>query len=252
MSSESERAIPRNDEPQWFTTTHWSVVLAARAPSPEADRSLQMLCRAYWPPLYTFIRQRGHAEHDAQDLTQEFIARLLAKDFLANVSPQKGRFRSYLLAALKNFLTDEYHRATAAKRGGGAPMIPLASDLEEQFLGAEPATHTTPETDFERCWARALLERAVARLREEWTDAGRAAKFERLKSYLEAEPENGEYAAVARDLKMSSGAVSVAVHRLRARFVELVRREIAHTVATPEEIDDELRHLATVLGRGAV
>ncbi len=251
MSSESERALPRNDERQWFHTTHWSVVLAARAPSPEADHSLQILCRAYWPPLYTFIRRRGHAEHDAQDLTQEFIAQLLAKDFLANVSPHKGRFRSFLLASLKNFLASEHQRVTAAKRGGGVPLIPLDADPEENFLGAEPATHTTPETVFERRWAITLMERAFAKLREELTAAGKAAQFHRLKGYLEADAGRGDYTVAARDLKMSSVAVGVAVHRLRQRFGELIRREIADTVASPEEIDDEMRHLLAVIGRSA-
>ena len=251
MSSEIQTTSPQTGQPKWFTTTHWSVVLSARETSPDAEKSLQALCRAYWPPLYTYIRRRGHGEHDAQDLTQEFIVQLLAKKFLANVSPHRGRFRSFLLASLKNFLASEHRRATAAKRGGGVPLIPLDADPEENFLGAEPATHTTPETVFERRWAIALMERAFAKLREELTVAGKAAQFDRLKGYLESDAGRGDYTVAARDLKMSSVAVGVAVHRLRQRFGELIRREIADTVASPEEIDDEMRHLIAVLGRSA-
>lgn len=251
MSSQSRIDRPPADQHQWFTTTHWSVVLSARESSPDAEASLQALCRAYWPPLYTFIRRSGQAEHDAQDLTQEFIAHLLAKNFLSGLSPHRGRFRSFLLASLKNFLVDAHKRAHAAKRGGGVPLIPLDADPEENFLSAEPATHTTPETIFERRWAIALMERAFAKLREELTAAGKAAQFDRLKGYLEADAGRGDYTVAGRDLKMTSVAVGVAVHRLRQRFGELIRREIADTVAAPEEIDDEVRHLAAVLGRGA-
>ena len=251
MSSESRIDHPPADQHKWFTTTHWSVVLSARATSPDAEKAMHSLCRAYWPPLYTFIRRHGHAVHDAQDLTQDFIAQLLAKDFLANVSPHKGRFRSFLMASLKNFLASEHRRTTAAKRGGGVPLIALDADPEEHFLGAEPATHTTPETIFERRWAIALMERAFAKLREELTGAGKAAQFDRLKGYLEADAGRGDYTVAARDLKMSSVAVGVTVHRLRQRFGELIRREIADTVAAPEEIDDEMRHLLAVLGRRA-
>lgn len=250
MSSEYRDTPPPADQHKWFTTTHWSVVLSAREPSPDAEKAMQSLCHAYWPPLYTFIRRHGHAVHDAQDLTQEFIAQLLARDFLAKVSPHKGRFRSFLMASLKNFLASAHQRATAVKRGGGAQLIPLDADPEETFLGAEPATHTTPETLFERRWAIALMERAFARLREEFAVAGKAVQFDRLKGYLETEAGRGDYTVAARDLKMTAVAVGVAVHRLRQRFGELIRREIADTVASAEEIEDEMRHLVAVLGRG--
>lgn len=249
MSSESQTTRSPTDQHHWFTTTHWSVVLSAREPSPDSEQAMQALCRAYWPPLYTYIRRRGYGVHDAQDLTQDFIAQLLARDFLSAVSRDKGRFRSFLLASLKNFLASEHQRATAAKRGGGAQLVPLDADPEENFLSAEPATHTTPETIFERRWAIALMERAFARLREETATAGKAAQFERLKGYLEADAGRGDYTVAAHDLKMSSVAVGVAVHRLRRRFGELIRREIANTVASPDEIDDEMRHLIEVLGR---
>ncbi len=251
MSSEHEIASPANEPHQWFTTTHWSVVLSARGGSSEAEKSLQSLCQAYWPPLYTFIRRSGHAEHDAQDLTQEFIARLLARDFLANVAPHKGKFRSFLLASLKNFLADERQRTGALKRGGGVDFVPLDAEPEEGFLRAEPATTETPESIFERRWAVALMGRAFEKLRGEFHAAGKAAQFDRLKEYLQADAGRGDYNAAARELNLSASAVGVAVHRLRHRFGELIRREIAETVAAPEEIDEELRHLAAVLGRGA-
>jgi DNA-directed RNA polymerase specialized sigma24 family protein len=249
MPSQSDPAGVQPVHHKWFTTTHWSVVLAARESSPSAEAALQTLCRAYWSPLYAYVRRCGHGEHDAQDLTQSFIAQLLARNFLAGVTPHKGRFRSFLLAALKNFLASEHDRATAAKRGGGRAPVSLDADPEEAFLLAEPATLTTPEHLFERRWAIALMERAFARLREEFVAAGKTVQFARLKGYLEAEPERGEYTEAARDLKMSSSAVGVAVHRMRQRLGEIIRREIADTVASPEEINDEMRHLVTVLGR---
>jgi len=250
MRPDSHFASQPGDQHQWFTTTHWSVVLSAREGSSDAEKSLQSLCQAYWPPLYTYIRRSGQAEHDAQDLTQEFISQLLAKNFLANISPHKGKFRSFLLASLKNFLASEHQRATALKRGGGVTLIPLDANPEEDFLRAEPATHETPESIFERRWAVALMERAFAKLRGELAAAGKTAQFDRLKEYLQADAGRGDYTVAARDLKMSPSAVGVAVHRLRQRFGELIRREIADTVTSPEEIDGELRHLASVLGRG--
>ncbi len=250
MLSDSQIAFARSDQHRCFITTHWSVVLSAKQGSSDAGKALQALCQAYWPPLYTYIRRSGHAEHDAQDLTQDFLAQLMAKDFLSNVAPHKGKFRSYLLASLKNFLASEHQRATALKRGGGVTLVPLDANPEEDFLRAEPATHETPESIFERRWAVALMERAFAKLRDEVTAAGKTAQFDRLKEYLQADAGRGDYTVAARDLKMSPSAVGVAVHRLRQRFGELIRREIADTVASPEEIDGELRHLASVLGRG--
>ncbi len=252
MSPNSQTAPAQNDQHRWFTTTHWSVVLSAKEGSPDAEKALQSLCQAYWPPLYTYIRRLGQAEHDAQDLTQDFMAQLLAKDFLSNVAPHKGKFRSFLLVSLKNFLASEHGRNNALKRGGGAAHVPLDASPEEDFLRAEPATHETPETIFERRWAVALMQRAFAKLRGELTAAGKTAQFDRLKEYLQADAARGDYNTAARDLNISPSAVGVAVHRLRHRFGELIRREIADTVASPEEIDGELRHLVTVLGRGGV
>ena len=239
-----------SEQQRWFTTTHWSVILSARPGSTDADQALQSLCQAYWPPIYTFLRRSGHGEHDAQDLTQEFLTHLLARDFLANVAPHKGRFRSFLLVSLRNFLASERQRAAALKRGGGVTFVPLDPGPEEEFLRAEPATHETPESLFERRWALALMERAFARLRSEAGTAGQATQFDRLKEYLQDNPGRSDYQAAARDLKKTPNAIGVAVHRLRHRFGELLRREIADTVASPEEIDGELRHLAAVLGRG--
>jgi DNA-directed RNA polymerase specialized sigma24 family protein len=250
MSGDSQTENQPSDQHRWFTTTHWSVVLSAREGSPDSEKALQALCLAYWQPLHAYIRRCGNGEHDAQDLTQEFIAQLLAKDFLANVFPHKGKFRSFLLASLKNFLASEHHRSTALKRGGGMKLVPIDADPEEEFLRVEPATHETPESIFERRWAVALMERAFAKLRDEFAAASKAVQFDRLKEYLQADAGRGDYNAAAHELKMSPSAVGVAVHRLRQRFGELIRREIADTVASTEEIDDEMRHLASVLGEG--
>ena len=250
MSADSQPTSAPGDRHQWFTTTHWSVILSARESSSDADKALQSLCQAYWPPLYTYVRRCGRSEHDAQDLTQEFIAQLLARDFLADVAPHKGRFRSFLLASLKNFLASEHQRAHAQKRGGGVSFVPLDAEPEEGFLRAEPATNATPESLFERRWAVALMGRAFENLRGEFLASGKAAQFDRLKGYLEADAGRGDYNEAARDLKMSPSAVGVAVHRMRLRLGELIRREIADTVASPDEIDGEMRHLASVLGQG--
>lgn len=226
-------------------------MLSAKQGSSDAEKSLQALCEAYWRPLYTYIRRCGHGEHDAQDLTQEFISQLLAKDFLANVSPHKGKFRSFLLASLKNFLASEHQRAAALKRGGGMKLLPLDANPEEDFLRAEPSTQETPESIFERRWAVALMERAFGKLRGEFAATAKGAQFDRLKEYLEGDAGRGDYTIAGRDLKMTPVAVGVAVHRMRHRFGELIRREIADTVSSTEEIDEEMRHLVAVLGRGA-
>lgn len=238
-----------DEQQRWFTTTHWSVVLSAREQSPQTAAALEALCRTYWPPLYTYIRRRGHDTHSAQDLTQAFIAHLLAKDFLEEVSRDKGKFRSFLLASLNNFLVNEHEWAGAQKRGGGVAFVPLDANDTEEWLRAEPATTETAEHIFERRWALTLLERAFAKVRGEFESAGKLAQFERLKTYLEGDVGRGDYKGAARELHMSAGAVAVAVHRLRQRYREVLRREIADTVGTPEQVDDELRNLQTVLGR---
>jgi len=240
---------PKADDLRWFTTTHWSVVLSARKNSPQTAAALEALCRTYWPPLYTYIRRRGHDVHDAQDLTQAFLAHLLAKDFLDDVSRDKGKFRSFLLASLNNFLLNEHERANAQKRGGGLAFVPLDANDAEEWLSAEAAATETPEDIFDRRWALTLLERAFARARGECEAAGKLAQFECLKTFLEGDVSHGDYNVAARELHMTAGAVAVAVHRLRQRYREILRREIADTVGTPEQIEEELCDLRVILSR---
>jgi RNA polymerase sigma-70 factor (ECF subfamily) len=249
MTHQTERPDGSDDRQHWFTTTHWSVVLSARAPSPQASNALEALCRTYWPPLYTYIRRRGFDVHAAQDLTQQFITHLLAKDFLEGLSPERGRFRSFLLAALKNFLINEHKRAVTQKRGGGVTFVSMNADDEEQWLSAEPVTNETAEDVFDRRWALTILERAFEALRQEFATTAKAAQFERLKEFLEGEVDRGDYNGAAQDLQMSPGAVSVAVHRLRQRYRELLRREVADTLGAPEQVEEELRDVMRALSR---
>jgi RNA polymerase sigma-70 factor (ECF subfamily) len=231
-----------------FVTTHWSVVLTAGAnDSPQCADALSRLCRAYWYPLYAYVRRQGHEAPDAQDLTQEFFARLLARNDLCHAGPEKGRFRSFLLIRLKHFLINEWEKARTQKRGGGQTLVPLDDLLAEQRYGDEPRHQWTAERLYERRWAITLLEGVFARLREEWTEAGKADQFEALKALLASENLSETYAQLGARLGLSEGAVKVAVHRLRRRYRELVRDEIAQTVATPGEVEDELRHLLTAL-----
>jgi len=232
-----------------FTPTHWSMVLAAagHSDSTHARDALEKLCRNYWLPIYVFIRRRGHDAHDAQDLTQEFFARLLEKNFLAGVDREKGRFRSFLLASVKHFLANEWDKASAQKRGGGRIPISIDAAAAESSFGLEPASAMTPERIFERRWALALLDQVLRRLREEYTRDGKAEQFEQLKPTLTEASRSVPYAQIAVHLGASEGAVKVAVHRLRQRYRELLRAEIADTVASPAEIDDEIRNLFAAL-----
>ena len=237
--------------PPLFVTTRWSVVLAARGKSsPESATALETLCRAYWQPLYAYVRGSGHAPHDAQDLTQEFFARLLAKDFLRAASREKGRFRTFLRVCLKRFLANEWDRQRALKRGGGEPTTSLDTAVAEQRFAAELAAGEPPDRLYERQWAMTLLEQAMVRLRSDYTAAGKVAEFEQLKSTLTAERGQIPYAALAAALGTTEGTARVAVHRLRKRYREMFRAAVADTVSEPEEVDDEVRHLATVLGGG--
>lgn len=228
-----------------FATTHWSIVVSAgRVRSPEANRSLAILCESYWFPLYAFVRRAGHSADDAQDLTQEFFVRLLDKHFLAAADSKKGRFRTFLITAVKRFLANEYDRARAQKRGGGQPMVSLEA-LEAKYC-QEPADTLTPERIFERQWALTLLDQVLARLHAEMATDSKAALFDALKGHLTGGQTTG-YAATAARLGMTEGAVKVAAHRLRQRYRELLREEIAQTVANPDEIDEEIRYLFTCL-----
>jgi len=235
--------------PAAFTATHWSVVLAAgRADSPAAHDALARLCRDYWQPLYTYVRRRGHDAHDAQDLTQEFFARLLEKDWLKQVQPEKGKFRSFLLAALNHFLSNEWDKRQRLKRGGGAAIVSLNDTrAEEARLAHEPADTLTPERAFERRWALTLIERALGKLEAECTAKGRGAEFAALQPFLSAKPDGEEYLRAAGQLGMSEGTLRVAVHRLRRKMGEHLRAEIAQTVARPEDVEAELRELFAAL-----
>src|SRR5256885_7291300 len=233
-----------------FQTTHWSVVLTAgRSDSPRRAEALEKLCRAYWYPLYAFARQRGQGPEDAQDLTQEFLARLLEKNWLADLDPHTGRFRSFLLTALTHFLINEYDRGQAAKRGGGRKLLSLDQTQAEGRFRHEPATDETPEKIFRSRWALAVLDQALGHLRSEISAAGKSRQFELLNPFLSREAEAGEYSTIAEQLGVSVGAVGVAVHRLRQRYREVVREEIANTIADPAQVDEEMRHLFAVLRR---
>ncbi len=228
-----------------FTTTRWSVVRNARGTDAAAQTALSELCGRYWYPLYAFVRREGKSPHDAQDLTQEFFARLIAKDWLDDVAPERGRFRSWLLASLRHFLANEWNRARTQKRGGGASVFSLnETDAEGRYLH-EPAEPVSAEQLFERRWALTLLDEVLARLQSEMSAAGKAAHFGALKVALTGgRIDPAETAAL---LGISEGAVRVAVHRLRERYRELLRAAVADTVESPAEVEEELRHLFAAL-----
>ena len=229
-----------------FATTHWSVVLeAGQGEAEAASRALENLCRAYWYPLYAFIRRRGHDAHEAQDLTQAFFADLLARESFATAQPQKGRFRSFLLGAAQNFLGKQRERAQTLKRGGQCAFVSLDEEDAEGRYRHEPAHDWTPEKLFERRWALTLLDNTLAALREEYRRAGKTPHFDALQTFLSAEA--ASYVEAASALRLSEGAVRVAVHRLRRRYGELLRAEIAQTVADAGEVEAEVAHLFTVL-----
>lgn len=243
-------SLPRPQTgPAPFATTHWSVVLsAADERSPGARQALEQLCRAYWRPLYTYIRRRGLAADDAQDLTQEFFWRLLDRNYLSQVDPRKGKFRSFLLVAINHFLANEWDKARAIKRGGRVTFLPLDAEDAEQHLQAALCSQTTsPEKLYEQSWSLALLEKALARLREEARQAGRERQFAELRILLSGERPAISYAALAKRLETTEAAVKMAVQRLRRRFAELVREEIAQTVSSADEVEEEIRHLFAVL-----
>jgi len=227
-----------------FPTTHWSVVISAgQNTSPQATEALEVLCRTYWYPLYVHVRRRGYDAQEAQDLTQEFFLRLLTNDHLSHADRSRGRFRSYLLVALNHFLTDDWRRGQAAKRGGGQMLISLDADTAEARYALEPSSDLTPEKVYERCWALTLLDQSMTKLKEECLAAGKDHQFEQLESYLTNEATQSDCAAVGVKLGMTPGAVSVAIHRLRHRYRELVREAVTHVVASPAEVEDEIRWL---------
>jgi RNA polymerase sigma factor (sigma-70 family) len=229
-----------------FASTHWSVVLAARgSESVSARASLEELCRTYWHPVFAHVRRLGHGLDDAKDLTQDFFVRLIHKGALASVDPAKGRFRSFLLAALKHFLANEWDKARAQKRGGGRVALPLDELLEGNAGCAEPLDSMTAERAFDYRWALTVLEGTLKRLREQYERDGKASVFEGLKAALGGESKS--YAELAEGLGMSVGAVKVAVSRMRQRYREMLRAEIAQTVASSDEVEDEMRALFAAL-----
>ncbi len=232
-----------------FATTHWSVVLTAGESDREKAReALGLLCAAYWYPLYVFARRQGCDAAESEDLTQEFLAQLLQRNDFAEVSPERGRFRSFLMASFKHLLTNAYHRQRTEKRGGRVTFVSLENEAPETRYRLEPADLATPETLFERRWALTVLERAVERIREEYVSSEKADLFEELKEFL-SNQKALPHAAIAAKHGISVGAVGVTIHRLRKRYAEVLREEISHTVGTPAEVDDEIRHLIAVMGR---
>ena len=231
-----------------FATTHWSVVLSASRPeSAHYHQALESLCSTYWFPLYAYLRRHGYDTHQAEDHTQAFLAGLLEKHGLRLAEPKRGKFRSFLLAALKHFLANERARAGAQKRGGGLKALSLDCENAEAQYALEPRDELSPEKLFERSWAMTVLDRAMTRLRAEAATAKKQEQFDYLKTYLTVSENAAAYREAAVRLGMTEGAVKVAVHRLRKRYRELLRDEIAHTVASQDEIDEEIRHLFDAL-----
>jgi RNA polymerase sigma-70 factor (ECF subfamily) len=234
--------------PGVFVTTHWSVVLAAKDKnSPQSEEALETLCRTYWYPLYVFARRQGHQPQDAQDLVQEFFMRLLQKDYLEAVEPERGRFRTFLIMAFKRFLANEWDRSRAQKRGGGQTPLPLDPELTENRYQEEGSVEMAADLAFDRHWAVTLLDYALARVRDERERRGKAAEFEVLRQFLTVGKEPIGYDAAAAELGLSEPAVKMAVHRLRRRYRAIFREAIAQTVATPADVDEEIRHLLQVL-----
>lgn len=246
QSNQTQSSAARSEAQ--FTTTHWSVVRkVGDGDSSARALALEQLCRVYWHPVYWFIRQhRAYNHHDAQDLTQIFFAHLLERDTLIKADREKGRFRTFLLGALTKVLANEWDKKQAAKRGGGIQHVSMDEADAEGFYGAEPVESATPERVFDKLWAAALLRQTLERLSKEYAEGNKAELFAALETVLTVEPPGG-YPLMAARLRMSEGAVRVAVHRLRARFRELLRSEVAQTVTSNEEIDAELHHLLSIV-----
>jgi len=230
-----------------FVTTQWSVVLAAQGSSPGAEEALEKLCRTYWRPIYSFVRREGRTVEDAQDVTQSFFARLLERRDFDAVRREKGRLRSYLLVSLKHFLAKERQRATSIKRGEGRPLISLDEVLTRERNDPEPADALSADRIYERRWALTVLERVLDQLGKEYQAAGNVRLFDRFKDLLADESRQVSQAQIASEIEMSENAVKQAYHRFRHRYRDLLREEIAQTVAAPGDVDDELRHLVAVL-----
>lgn len=248
MNGRSERDYPAGAER--FCTTHWSVVLkAADARDPDAHASLAHLCRTYWFPLYACVRRYGHAPADAQDLTQAFFAKLLEKEQIALADPARGRFRTFLLRSLENFLHSQYRGRTAIKRGGGQEIVSLDLQIAEDRYVEDPGAAATPAELFEREWAATLVEQVLEQLRREFAANGRLELFDALEPHLWGDEISTPHAQIAGVLGMTVVAVRVTLHRLRQRFHDLLRGAITATLGDPAETDDEMRHLRQVLAR---
>jgi len=248
MVNLQDSATTTAEQATWFTTTHWSVVLNAQDPaSPQASGALEKLCRSYWYPLYAFVRRQGYDEAAAKDLTQGFFAKLIEKEYLAGVRRDKGKFRAFLLVAIKHFMSDERDKARALKRGGGQIVISLDDTAGEDRYRREPMDAMDAEKLYERRWALTLLERARVRLKEEYCTAGKAELYERLQPFESGDKDTPAYAEVAPALGLSESGLRSAVHRMRQHYRELVREEVAQTVNSPAEVDEELRYLIRVV-----
>ena len=233
-----------------FPPTRWSVVLAARQrPSAESGAALETICRAYWQPLYNYVRRCGQSAHDAEDLTQEFFRRLLEKRWLDSADREKGRLRTFLILALKRFMVSEWRRASSQRRGGGEPHVQMDTTFAESHSAGEVNPEIPPDEAFDCQWAIGLQNLTLERLEGEFQGAGKADEFEILKEYLMAARGAIDYSSVAASLGVGEGAARVAVHRMRKRFREIYREEVAHTVEDPEQVEMEVRHLAQALAR---
>jgi len=251
-SPPSTSLLPDDPPPKVaFVTTNWSrVVTAARQDTRSAQAALEKLCQTYWLPLYAYVRRRGYDVEDAQDLTQAFFARLLERQWLADAEQEKGKFRTFLLTAMERFLANEWDRARAQKRGGGRANVPIQLDTAKTRYGVDPRDTRTPEQAFEYRWAMALLDEVLKQLQADYRKRGLETLFAALKPSLVGEGNAQPYADLAAKLEMGESAVKVAVHRLRQRYRELLRAEIAETLASPDEVDAEMKYLFGVLARG--
>ncbi|MBL9171675.1 MAG: sigma-70 family RNA polymerase sigma factor [Verrucomicrobiales bacterium] len=248
--SQDEAQSHAPDPGRDFRTTHWSVVIRAREHwSDQSREALERLCRTYWYPIYVFVRRRGFGSHEAEDLTQGFFTKLLEKNYLESADRDKGRFRTFLLTAVTRFLANEWDRERALKRGGGQTVFSLEDLAPEGMDAYDPPSDQTPEHLYERQWAEAVLQQVLARLRGEFDGAGRAEVFDELKSFLLEEKGAVSYADVAKRLNLTLPALKSSIFRLRQRYRDLLQDEISNTVATPQEVEDEIRYLVAVLSR---
>lgn len=249
MAASEDQSGKNQDKGQWFTTTCWTDLLAAKeGGSPQAHEALGRLCNTYWYPLYAYIRRQGRSAQDAEDLTQAFFYQVLKKNYLGAVDRKKGKFRSFLLASLNHFLSNERAFRNAEKRGGGKVLFSLDEHLADERFQSEPSTNATPEKMYELQWADTVLTEARQRLQGECEMSGKGELYQALKDYIMEDAASGDYLPVAERLNMTPGAVAVAVHRLRQRLGKILKEEVTQTVASPEETEAELRHLCKVYG----